>query len=71
MMLRVVRGGLRRGDSSQRIFPDLDELSNDPAARRRELSVVLELCAAWERGARSMAECRRTHDQSAATVPKS
>ena len=28
------------------------ELSNDPIARRRELLVVLELCAARERGAR-------------------
>ena len=29
------------------------ELSNDPIARRRELLVVLELCAARERGARA------------------
>jgi hypothetical protein len=28
------------------------ELSNDPIARRRELLVVLELCAARERGGR-------------------
>ena len=37
----------------------LPPLTDDPFARRRELAVVLELCAAWERG------------QSAAAVPKS
>jgi hypothetical protein len=72
MKLRVVRGTPGHGCGLQRLFPDLDELSNDPAARRRELLVVLELCAAWERGARRMAACTRAPaDQSAATVPKS
>ena len=70
MMLRVVRGGAVR--ARRRRFPNLDELTNDPAARRRELLVVLELCAASERGARTMAACTRPNvDQSAATVPKS
>lgn len=72
MMLRVVRVIRRQVDRCQRDFPDLNELSNDPAARRRELLVVLELCAARERGARSIAACtRRPVCQSAATVPKS
>jgi hypothetical protein len=61
-----------RGDLCQRSLPDLDELSNDPAARRRELLVVLELCAARERGARTITACARAEvGQSAATVPKS
>ena len=65
-------GRARRGDSFHRRFPDLDELSDDPAARRRELLVVLELCAARERGARTIAACVRCEvNQSAATVPKS
>jgi hypothetical protein len=35
--------------------PDCQTLSEDPDARRRELHVVLELCAAQSRGARERA----------------
>lgn len=47
-----------------------DGLTDDPAARRRELLVVLELCAARERGARAW-RGSPNDDQSAAAVPKS
>ncbi len=49
----------------------LGEISDDPAARRRELLVVLALCAARERGAREIAGRAPNDGQSAAAVPKS
>lgn len=71
-MLRVVRGGQARGAMpNARVSPGqadavLDErdlvvenVTDDPAARRRELAVVLELCAARSRGAFDLP---RTHD---------
>lgn len=63
-MLRVVRGGLARGSRPNARLPVehidawldardcvAENLSDDPATRRRELAVVLELCAAQSRGA--------------------
>ena len=41
--------GLAAPNAANRNQPD--SLTDDPAARRRELLVVLELCAARERGA--------------------
>lgn len=75
-MLRVVRGGLARGAvPNARLAgrpvdagPDerdvlVENITDDPAARRRELAVVLELCAARSRGAFDLplthdADCR-------------
>jgi hypothetical protein len=79
MTLRLIHGGgaarpveRRRAGNSPRPVPMLGEPSDDPIARRRELLVVLELCAARERGARELARPRVPNgDQSAATVPKS
>ncbi len=71
-MLRVLRGGLARGAMpNARVDagpvdagPDgsdllVENVTDDPAARRRELAVVLELCAARSRGAFDLP---RTHD---------
>ena len=71
-MLRVLRGGLARGAMpNARVYagpvearPDerdvlVENVTDDPSARRRELAVVLELCAARSRGAFDL---RLTHD---------
>lgn len=64
--MRVIRGRLdRHGRDSAERSPDrnrllpngdrvaaLAEITDDPAARQRELAVVLQLCAAQARGAR-------------------
>ena len=72
MTLRIVKGptlaarGHVRSTGSRQW---LSEPSDDPAARQRELQVVLELCAARERGARLFGAPNGC--QSAAAVPKS
>lgn len=76
-MLRVLRGGLARAAmrnarvDARAVDANADErdllvdnVTDDPAARRRELAVVLELCAARSRGAFDLpltydADCRR------------
>lgn len=68
--MRVIRGRLdRHGRDSAERSPDrnrllpngdrvaaLAEITDDPAARQRELAVVLQLCAAQARGARARCE---------------
>jgi hypothetical protein len=66
MTLSLIRGGAARKaiqitngplrpmsgtPNATRRRPDADGLTDDPAARRRELQVVLALCAAQARGA--------------------
>ena len=52
---RAAQGLSGRRSSLPNGPPGCDALSDDPAARRRELRVVLELCAAQVRGARERA----------------
>ena len=56
---RPTRGLSGRHSALPNDPPDGDALSDDPAARRRELRVVLELCAAQARGARERAQSGR------------